>query len=79
MFFLLATICSIIGFAESCKIYDINDDFDGDVDSQNIIDKKNNRLMRPSSIIAFGRVVHVLFQVCGGDYVHVLISFLLLK
>jgi hypothetical protein len=62
----------MIGFAESCKISNIEDNFDGDVNGHHIIDKKNHRMMRPSSITTFGRVVHILFEVCGGRICHVL-------
>mmetsp|Transcript_7870 Transcript_7870/g.7931 ORF Transcript_7870/g.7931 Transcript_7870/m.7931 type:complete len:328 (-) Transcript_7870:22-1005(-) len=71
IFFFLATTCSIIGFVyESSRVPHIDDSFDGDVYSlstlRDAINRNNQRIIWPSSVIAFGRVVYILFQVCGG-------------
>lgn len=66
IFFVLATICSMIGFAESCKISNIDDNSDGDVIGHHVIDRKHHRIIWSSSITTFGRVVHFFFEVCGG-------------
>lgn len=67
VFFVFAMTSSIIGFVyESSKDNDRRDSFDGEMKRREALNKKSHRIIWPSSIIAFGHVVHILFQVCGG-------------
>jgi hypothetical protein len=67
IYFLFAMTTSIIGFVyESSKNDDNSNTISADVNGREFINSKTYGIMWPSRIITFGRIVHILFQVCGG-------------
>mmetsp|Transcript_17614 Transcript_17614/g.16957 ORF Transcript_17614/g.16957 Transcript_17614/m.16957 type:complete len:338 (-) Transcript_17614:124-1137(-) len=70
IYFLFAMTTSIIGFVYESRENNDNDDNSdtvfADINGRGAINSKTYGIVWPARIITFGRIVHVLFQVCGG-------------